>query len=57
MSEVTLVKDGKGSSYIISKKRCGITQCLYMSVEDLQQLQVLLNKKLDEIRAKELAGV
>ena len=30
MSEVTLVKDGKGSSYIISRKRCGITQCLYM---------------------------
>ena len=57
MSDVTLVKDGKGSSYIISKKRCGITQCLYMSVEDLQQLQVLLNKKLDEIRAQELAGV
>lgn len=57
MSEVTLVKDGKGSSYIISKKRCGITQCLYMSVEDLQQLQVLLNEKLDEIRAQELANV
>lgn len=57
MSEVTLVKDGKGSSYIISKKRCGITQCLYMSVEDLQQLQVLLNEKLNEIRAQELAGV
>ena len=57
MSEVTLVKDGKGSSYIISKKRCGITQCLYMSVEDLQQLLVLLNEKLDEIRAQELAGV
>ena len=57
MSEVTLVKDGKGSSYIINKKRCGITQCLYMSVEDLQQLQVLLNEKLDEIRAQELAGV
>ena len=57
MSEVTLVKDGKGSSYIISKKRCGITQCLYMSVEDLQQLQVLLNEKLDDIRAQELAGV
>ena len=57
MSGVTLVKDGKGSSYIISKKRCGITQCLYMSVEDLQQLQVLLNEKLDEIRAQELAGV
>lgn len=57
MSEVTLVKDGKGSSYIISKKRCGITQCLYMSVKDLQQLQVLLNEKLDEIRAQELAGV
>ena len=57
MNEVTLVKDGKGSSYIISKKRCGITQCLYMSVEDLQQLQVLINEKLDEIRAQELAGV
>lgn len=57
MSEVMLVKDGKGSSYIISKKRCGITQCLYMSVEDLQQLQVLFNEKLDEIRAQELAGV
>ena len=57
MSEVTLVKDGKGTSYIISKKRCGITQCLYMSVEDLQQLQVLLNEKMDEIRAQELAGV
>lgn len=57
MSEVTLVKDGKGCSYIISKKRCGITQCLYMSVEDLHQLQVLLNEKLDEIRAQELAGV
>ncbi len=57
MSEVTLKKDGKGSSYIISKKRCGITQCLYMSVEDLQQLQELLNDKLDEIRAQELAGI
>ena len=57
MSEVTLVKDGKGSSYIISKKRCGISQCLFLSVADLQQLQVLLNEKLDEIRAQELAGV
>ena len=57
MSDVTLVKDGKGSSYIISKKRCGITKCLYMSVEDLQQLQVLLNEKLDEIREQELAVV
>ena len=57
MSEVTLVKDGKGSSYIVSKKRCGIMQCLFLSVEDLQQLQVLLSEKLDEIRAQELAGV
>ena len=57
MSEVTLVKEGKGSSYIISKKRCGISQCLFLSVADLQQLQVLLNEKLDEIRAQELAGV
>ena len=57
MSDVTLKKDCKGSSYIISKKRCGITHCLYMSVEDLQQLQVLLNEKLDEIRAQELVGV
>ena len=57
MSEVTFKKDGKGSCYIISKKRCGITQCLYLSVDDLQQLQVLLNEKLDEIRAQELAGI
>lgn len=32
MSNVKIEKDKKGACYIVSHKRCGVTECLFMTV-------------------------
>lgn len=57
MSDIKVTKDSKGSAYIISHKRCGMTECIFVSVAELQDLQAALAGVLDDIREKELAQV
>lgn len=44
----SVVKDSKGPSYIISVKRCGITQALFVSPEDLREIKDKIDKILKE---------
>lgn len=44
--EVSLKKDKKGSCWIISHKRCGFTECLFMTKAELIHLAVELKKVL-----------
>ena len=38
MSRITVSKDSKGSTYIISHVRCGVTECLFLTLEELSDL-------------------
>ena len=41
-SDLQLRKDKKGQAYILSHKRCGITECIWLTEEELQQLKEML---------------
>lgn len=38
MSRITVRKDSKGPTYIISHERCGVTECLFLTVDELLEL-------------------
>lgn len=39
LSNVSLTKDGKGGCWVLSHVRCGITECLFLTVEELIELR------------------
>ena len=41
-SDLQLNKDKKGKAYILSHKRCGITECIWLTTDELQQLKEML---------------
>lgn len=41
-SDLQLRKDKKGKAYILSHKRCGITECIWLTADELQQLKTML---------------
>jgi hypothetical protein len=41
-TDLRLVKDKKGACYILSHKRCGITECIWLTDDELQQLKKML---------------
>ena len=41
-SDLQLRKDKKGSAYILSHKRCGITECIWLTADELEQLKTML---------------
>lgn len=44
MSRISLVKDKKGNSYILSHKRCGFTECIFLLPDELNELKTLLEE-------------
>ena len=40
---VTLKKDRKGPCWIMSHRRCGITETVFLTEEELMELRVLIN--------------
>ena len=44
MSDIAVRKDSKGSAYIISHKRCGVTECLFVSRKELGELKDQIEK-------------
>lgn len=41
-TDLQLVKDKKGACHILSHKRCGITECIWLTDDELQQLKKML---------------
>ena len=41
-TDLRLVKDKKGACHILSHKRCGITECIWLTADELQQLKTML---------------
>jgi hypothetical protein len=44
----SVVKDSKGPSYIVSTKRCGITQAIFVSPEELVEIRDQIDKILKD---------
>lgn len=42
MSDVKIEKDKKGKCFILSHKCCGVTECLFLTQEELTELKHLL---------------
>ena len=45
--DVELKKDKKGACWILSHKRCGFTECLFLTKAELYELSVELKKVLN----------
>ena len=45
--DVRVTKDRKGSAYIVSHKRCGITECVFLTADELRELYEILRKNAD----------
>lgn len=43
-------KDSKGDCWIISHRRCGVTECIFVTIEELFVLAFESRKILDEWR-------
>lgn len=41
-SDLQLKQDKKGKCYILSHKRCGITECIWLTSDELQQLDIMI---------------
>ena len=41
---VEVVKDSKGACYIVSHKRCGFTECIFLTKAELLELADVVNK-------------
>lgn len=39
MSEVSIKADKMGKAYVVSNKRCGITECIFLTADELRTLQ------------------
>ena len=42
-------KDSKGDSWIISHRRCGVTECIFVTGDELIDLAVCLRGALGEL--------
>ena len=43
---VQVVKDKKGACYIVSHKRCGVTECLFLTRDELLDIAEFVNKNI-----------
>lgn len=41
---VQVVKDKKGACYIVSHRRCGVTECLFLTDDELRELKEIIDK-------------
>ncbi len=44
MTDIAVRKDSKGSAYIISHKRCGVTECMFVTLQELEELKEQIEK-------------
>jgi hypothetical protein len=44
MSDVSVSKDNKGLCYFLSHKRCGMTEGVFLTLDELKELKEILNK-------------
>lgn len=44
-----LSKDGKGSCYILSHERCGYHESIFVTLDELRELQSLLFREFEDI--------
>ena len=42
-TDLQLRKDKKGSAYMLSHKRCGFTECIWLTADELRELKEILN--------------
>ena len=47
-SDLQLEKDKKGKCYILSHKRCGITECIWLTSDELQQLDIMIRYGINQ---------
>lgn len=45
---VSVEKDKKGGAYIVSHMRCGYHECIWLTQQELTELQKVLNELLSE---------
>ena len=43
---VQVSKDSKGACYIVSHKRCGVTECLFLTKDELLAVADFVNKNV-----------
>ena len=53
MSSITVRKDSKGLSYIISHVRCGVTQCLFLTLDELLDLSKEIRRTFEGLGDEE----
>ena len=41
-SDLQVKKDKKGDCYILSHKRCGYTECIWLTPQEIEQLRQML---------------
>lgn len=44
---VQIIKDKKGACYILSHKRCGFTECIFLTKEELLEVSDLIKKNIE----------
>ena len=44
-TDLKIAKDKKGNCHIISHRRCGITECIWLTDDELEELKKLLNER------------
>ena len=44
MADVSIKKDRKGPCFFVSHKRCGITEGVYFTLDELREIGKLLNE-------------
>lgn len=46
MTRISLKRDGKGPCWILSHKRCGITETAFLTNEEVVELRDLINDNI-----------
>lgn len=49
MSKVIIKKDKKGSAYIVEHIRCGYHECIFLTKDELVDLNIQLRKALGDL--------
>ena len=53
MSSITISKDSKGPTYIISHVRCGVTECIFLTLDELLDLSKEIRKTFEGLGDEE----
>ena len=53
----SVVKDKKGATYFVSHRRCGVTEGLFLSLDELLEIRDQINNIVSYEQEKDLAGL